>query len=172
MTKRKNSAGGAHSTKKAKEDHEEEDHSPEQLPTEDDNGKTAVQWALPARGRDTLAGDDREAVTKYAQSLFGQPWERIRTTQPPANWPFLRTPMYKTVKGKDEVVDGPFHKSAALCALYNIIKRDSLGKGGDLFTRRRFENTFDTAGINGAVVASSAAEITVLVLDQDYRVDV
>jgi hypothetical protein len=76
---------------------------------------------------------------------------------------------------KDLSIDGhyaPFRISAALHALFNSIRHDLLGKsGGTRFSRCAFDGAFDTAGENAAVVASSATANPVLVLDQDYRVE-
>lgn len=85
-------------------------------------------------------------------------------------------PLYKMADSKGLPIDehyAPFRISAALHALFNRISHDSLGQGGGTrFSRRAFNRAIDTAGDNAAVVESSATASPVLVLDQDYRVEV
>jgi hypothetical protein len=148
--------------------------SPQAEPTKDDLDKIQVAWALPTRDSKNNQSDQTDAITRYAPTLYGQPWTAIRTMQRPFRFPALRTPLFKA-KGKDLDGTDPHRSSAALRDLFNAIKHatEALNEDGELvYTRDSFTQAFTNANDNSAVVASRSAAAPVFALDQDYRVEV
>ena len=150
------------------------EYSPVPTPAEEDADRTEVQWALPTQAMDSIERDRSEAITRYAQTLYSQPWDAIKTTQTPFKWPPLRSPLYKT-KGNDIEREDANGSSAALRNFFNTIKRHTGGSGDDrggIYARDFFNQAFTNADNNAAVVASQSAATPVLALDRDYQVEV
>lgn len=143
------------------------------LPTPADNGeRTEVRWVLPTTGAKNPRANERENVTRYAPILYNQPWNAIRTTQAPFNWPFLRTPVF-TKAGNDRTPEDKFQMTQALCDLFNSVMKGTTGnREYAQFARHVFDDAFANAGGDSALVASSSATSPVLVLDQDRQAEV
>jgi hypothetical protein len=142
--------------------------------TEDEDDKTEVPWALPTHDVGNNNRDQREAITRYAQALYGRPWAAIRTTQRPFKFPALCTPLYKS-KGNDLNGTNAPTSSAALRNLYNDIKHVTEKRSEDgalIYTRRAFDHAFTNGNDSFAVVTSRSAAHPILALNHEYRVEV
>jgi hypothetical protein len=143
----------------------------------DDAGRTDVPWVLPSRSSKDHERDESEAVTQYAQSLFNRSWDTIEPQQLPFRFPLVRTPIYKA-KGRDITVNDLHQPCATFRNLFHSIKCDSGGSGwnapgrGITYTRDAFNGAFIRSHDRDAVVASTSTADPVLVLDQDYRLEV
>lgn len=138
----------------------------------DNEDRVFVQWALPPQGKTQPERNQSAAVTNYAQTLYGRPWDAIRTVQRPFRWPPIRTPLFKKL-GKNLEQDTPNWSSVALRRFFNQIKRHTEENDdypGRTYSRHAFNQAFVDAGDDVAVVASRSIGTPILVLDQDYRV--
>ncbi|KAF2032494.1 hypothetical protein EK21DRAFT_60679 [Setomelanomma holmii] len=147
------------------------DNSPEETPLspiEHDVDGSQVPWVVPTQNSATLDPDHNEAITNYAQSLYAQPWNSLRTTQEPLRFPLLRSPIYK--KRTANSTPGPNESSAALRRVFDAIKRDTGGTVDEArndYRRDRFSGAF-TVAPESAVVASEGQGNLVLSLTEDY----
>ncbi|KAF1919559.1 hypothetical protein BDU57DRAFT_569220, partial [Ampelomyces quisqualis] len=143
-------------------------------PAEEHPERVTVRWALPTTDHKTHERDESEDVTKYAQPLFNQAWDTIQTTQRPFEFPAIRTPIFKA-KGKDLDGSDQHQSSRALQGLFNTIKHATERAGGGNvgpYSRHAFEQTFNDANNDSAVVASGSLATPILALHQDYQVEI
>lgn len=151
-----------------------ENESPEPEPEESDTDRQLVRWALPTQDNNSNQRDESEGTTKYAQPIFDQPWDSIRTYQRPFRFPALRIPIFRG-QGKD--IDGAdAHRSnAALRGLWNDIKlaTEPPSSSAGSYAEHRFQSAFSNTPGGPPVVASRSTEQhSVFSLDQDYQVEV
>jgi hypothetical protein len=143
-------------------------------PAKEDPNRANIKWALPTSDHKNHDRDESHDVTKYAQALYNQPWDAIQTAQRPFKFPTIRTPIFKA-KGKDLDGSDQHQSSRALRGLFNTIKhateRAGSGNAGP-YTRHAFDQTFNDANDDAAVVSSDSADAPVLALNEDHRVEV
>ncbi|KAH7061946.1 hypothetical protein BKA63DRAFT_429406, partial [Paraphoma chrysanthemicola] len=136
-----------------------------------------VSWILPSVSKSDHNRDEREAVTKYAQSLFNRPWGAIRPPEQPFRFPLVRTPIYKA-KGRDVAANGLHRPGVFFQKLFNRIKLQTGGSGAsatgpyNTYARDAFNRVFDATSDHDAVVASSSEANSILALHQDCRLEV
>ncbi|KAH7089257.1 hypothetical protein FB567DRAFT_440826, partial [Paraphoma chrysanthemicola] len=151
--------------------------APAQDGTPQPGERIQVSWILPSISKSDHNRDESQAVTKYAQSLFKGPWGAIRPMEQPFQFPLVRTPIYKA-KGKYIAANDLHRPGVFFRTLFNKIKLQTGGSGASSigsdtpYARDTFNRIFDAASDHDAVVASNSEANSILVLDQDYRLDV
>ncbi|EAT78575.2 hypothetical protein SNOG_13950 [Parastagonospora nodorum SN15] len=186
-TRRKAAEGQEGASKKAKKDVPakatskqkaptklREEDSPPPTQSDGDEEKREVQWAQPTQGQGNHHRDQGEAVTRFSQTLFDQPWTEIWTAQRPFKFPALRTPLYRSRSGVDLTAEKQPHFSAPLRQLFNLIKNTTQGNAVEerIFTEHAFRQAFHDTNNIAAVIASGSTASPILALDRDYRVDI
>jgi hypothetical protein len=144
--------------------------------------KQEVPWVVPTRTKDSGVRDDSINVTRYAQRLYNRPFEQLYTRQTPFGFPPYRTPIYKGYNVADLTAEKDTNQgSDALRTLYNAIKSDTekvkavAGQAPRVrgpYVQTAFEQAFENATEDVAVVASRSARNAVLALEQNYRLQV
>jgi hypothetical protein len=130
----------------------------------------AVDWAVPkTKGRNIF---DAKHIDSYAHTLYGRESTEVQPTQVALPEAQIRSPIYQRADGKDLQPGGPNHSSAALCGLYNEIKRISGTEPDGRHDIAALTQQFQDEDENSAVVLSRAENQEVLVLDRDRRFQV
>lgn len=135
-----------------------------------DAEKVQVHWGLPTLHRGDDAADNREAITRYAETLFGTPWAQLNIQDSTFRRPHVRTPYYQS-KGKNLVPDRK--SSQALCSLWNEVKlstASALTEGH--YTRHSLSSRLSEENAGLAIIASRSSDHPVLSVAEDYEVQV
>lgn len=118
-----------------------------------------VHWALPKEGSRGLKRDEKEA-RKYAQLLYGHPWDRLSTSEEPLPNAQLKAPIGKRDDLTDEAQN---HISKTLRTFWNEVRNQC--------DKSDLKNASGARG-STAVVASRTPGGFLLALTQDYRLQV
>jgi hypothetical protein len=130
----------------------------------------------PPKAKRTTIGTRVRLSQDIQKILYNQAWDEIRASQSPFKFPALPGPVYKGKGGKckdvgEKASQDAHHSSTTLQRVFNRIKHTTKGKdNNNFYTRNAFDAAFHET--NDAVVASESTVNPILVLDQDYRVDV
>jgi hypothetical protein len=149
-------------SKKTKQTNEEEEEQ------EEEDGQ--VDWAILKAKRKQTA--DEKHTVLYAQRLYAQNPETLRSRQTPLQDAQIRTPIYKR-KNTNDMADGDANQSsAALRNFFNEIKRASVDEPEGRYRFANLERHFLLGDENTALALSRAAGNEVLVMTEGRRLEV